>query len=151
MAAAFYSASAGSFSLRQSGLSIWRTISRSTAIKRFWLRASSPGCEFLRPCELATSLEKSGARVWAWPALAIDEPDDDSLLSEAINNLFGYDWLILKNAYAADYFLRRFLRDHQPEELEELRVLTIGSEAAEKASELCVHVDIALDRFANAK
>src|SRR5256714_209721 len=66
-------------------------------------------------CELATSLEKSGARIWAWPALAIDEPDDDSSLSEAINNLFGYDWLILKNAHAADYFLRRFLRDHQPE------------------------------------
>ena len=101
--------------------------------------------------ELAAPLEKSGARVWTWPALAIDEPGDDSSLSEAINNLFGYDWLILKNAHAADYFLGSFLRDHQPEELEELRVLTIGSEAAEKASARRVHVDITLDRFANAK
>ena len=101
--------------------------------------------------ELATSLERSGARVWAWPELTIDNPDNDASLSEAISNLFGYDWLILKNAHAADYFLRRFLTEHQPEELEALRVLTIGPEAANRASELRVHVDIALDRFANAK
>ena len=101
--------------------------------------------------ELAISLERSGARVWAWPELAIDDPDNDASLSEAINNIFGYDWLILKNAYAADYFLRRFMAEHQPEELEALRVLTIGPEAAERASELHVHVDIALDRFSNAK
>jgi uroporphyrinogen-III synthase len=101
--------------------------------------------------ELATSLERSGARVWAWPELAIDNPDNEASLSEAISNLFGYDWLILKNAQAADYFLRRFLTEHQPEELEALRVLTIGPEAAERASKLRVHVDIALDRFSNAK
>jgi uroporphyrinogen-III synthase len=101
--------------------------------------------------ELATSLERSGARVWAWPELAIDDRANDASLSDAINNLFGYDWLILKNAHAADYFLRRFLTEHQPEELEELRVLTIGSDAAERASELRVHVDIALDRFSDAK
>lgn len=101
--------------------------------------------------ELATSLERAGARVWAWPELEIDNPDNDASLSEAISNLFGYDWLILKNAQAADYFLRRFLTEHRPEELEALRVLTIGPEAAERASELRVHVDIALDRFPNAR
>jgi len=101
--------------------------------------------------ELAISLEGSGARVWAWPELAIDDRANDASLSEAINSLFGYDWLILKNALAADYFLRRFLTEHQPEELEELRLLTIGPEAAERASELRVHVDIALDRFSNAR
>jgi len=101
--------------------------------------------------QLATSLERSGARVWTWPKLAINDRANDASLSEAINNLFGYDWLILKNAQAADYFLRRFLTEHQPEELEELRVLTIGPEAAARASELRVHVDIALDRFSNAK
>src|SRR5256714_1997787 len=101
--------------------------------------------------QLATLLERSGARVWAWPKLAINDRANDASLSEAINNLFGYDWLILKNAQAADYFLRRFLTEHSPEELEEVRVLTIGAEAAERASELRVHVDIALDRFSNAK
>jgi len=101
--------------------------------------------------ELATSLEHSGARVWTWPAPAIGDPDNDASLREAIDNLFGYDWLILKNAHAADYFLRNFLRAHQPEELEELRLLTVGSGAAEAAAELRVHVDIALDRFSNAK
>ncbi len=101
--------------------------------------------------QLATSLERSGARVSAWPELAINDRANDAALSEAIDNLFGYDWLILKNAQAADYFLRRFLTEHSPEELEELRVLIIGPEAAERASELRVHVDIALDRFSNAK
>src|SRR5437762_4900116 len=101
--------------------------------------------------ELAISLERSGARVWAWPKLAINDRANDASLSEAINNLFGYDWLILKNAPAADCFLRHFLSEHQPEELEELRVLAIGSEGAEKASELRVHVDITLDRFSHAK
>ena len=47
--------------------------------------------------ELAVSLENSGARVWTWPSVVIHEPNDDSSLSEVIDNLFGYDWLILKN------------------------------------------------------
>ncbi|MFN2576821.1 MAG: uroporphyrinogen-III synthase [Pyrinomonadaceae bacterium] len=101
--------------------------------------------------ELAIYLEKSAVRVWASPVLAIADPPDNSQLIETINNLFGYDWLILKNERAADYFLRSFLKDHQPEELAELRVLTLGAEAVEKAAHFRVHVDITLDRFANAK
>jgi len=69
-------------------------------------------------------------------------------LRDAIDNLFGYDWLILKNARAAEYFLRRFLETHRPDQLDQLRVLTIGSEAAERVAEFQIHVDIALDRFA---
>src|SRR5436190_749836 len=99
--------------------------------------------------ELTAELTRHGARVITWPQLEIIDPESFAALDEAIQNLFGYDWLILKNAPAADYFLRRFLREHQPEELEAMRVLTIGSGAAEKASELRVHVDITLDRFSS--
>ena len=101
--------------------------------------------------ELATALEKSGVRVWTWPLLAIGAPADDSSLREAIENVFGYDWLILKNARAADYFIRSFLAEHPPEELDELRVLAIGSETCDKTSELHIHVDIAVERFATNK
>ena len=101
--------------------------------------------------ELATALEKSGVRVWTWPLLAIGAPADDSSLREAIENVFGYDWLILKNARAADYFIRSFLAEHPPEELDELRVLAIGSETYDKTSELHIHVDIAVERIATNK
>jgi len=97
--------------------------------------------------ELVAILGRSGARVSIWPAFEIGAPTDDSSLHEAIENLFGYDWLILKNAPAAEYFLRAFLLKHQPAELDELRVLTLGPAAAEKVAEVQAHVDIALDDF----
>jgi uroporphyrinogen-III synthase len=101
--------------------------------------------------ELAATLERSGARVSVWPPVDIDTLADDSVLHEAIENLFGYDWLILKNVYAAEYFLRAFLTRHQAEELDDLRVLTLGPETAEKLAACQVHVDIALDRFSHGQ
>jgi uroporphyrinogen-III synthase len=100
--------------------------------------------------ELAATLERSGVRVSSWPQVEISAPADDASLHEAIENLFGYDWLVLKNVRAADYFLRALLLKHRTEELDELRVLTIGSETAEMVAERQVHVDIALERFAHA-
>src|SRR2546423_5898817 len=99
---------------------------------------------------LTVALEESGARIWFLPPLAITEFIDDSSLSEAIANLFGYDWLILKNPRAANYFLRHFLRQHIANELDDLRVVTIGSETAEAFAESHAHVDIALERFSEA-
>jgi uroporphyrinogen III methyltransferase/synthase len=98
--------------------------------------------------ELKLELEHSGIRCLTWPSLAVGPPTDNSQLHEAIDNLFGYDWLILKNARAAEYFLRDFVESHRADELDQLRVLTIVSETAEKAAEFQIHVDIALDRFA---
>jgi uroporphyrinogen III methyltransferase/synthase len=100
---------------------------------------------------LAVPLENSGARVFTWPSLEIGALLDDSQLRDATENLFGYDWLILKNARAADYFIRTFLAEHLPDELDEVRVLAIGSEACDKASEFQIHVDIAVERFAANK
>lgn len=97
--------------------------------------------------ELATALERSGARVSLWPQAEIDALAEDAALQEAIENLFGYDWLILKNARAAEYFLRAFFLKHRTEELDELRVLTIGTQTAEKLAQAQVHVDIALEEF----
>jgi uroporphyrinogen-III synthase len=107
----------------------------------------SPGADH----QLARLLEERGARVRCWPALAIAEPSDNSSLSQAVDNLFGYDWLILKNARAANYFLRSLLRTHAANELGDLRVVTIGPDAAEAFAETHAHVDIALDRFAHRR
>jgi uroporphyrinogen-III synthase len=101
--------------------------------------------------ELATALETSGVRAWTWPALTIDSPADDVPLREAIENIFGYDWLIFKNARAADFFTRSFLKEHSRDELDDLRVLSIGSDAANKASEFQIHIDMAFERFATDK
>ena len=97
--------------------------------------------------ELAAALEGSGARVSIWPPVKMSAPADDSSMREAIENLFGYDWLILKNLRAAEYVLRAFFLKHNAEELDELRVLTIGSPAAEKFTESQLHVDIMLEEF----
>jgi uroporphyrinogen-III synthase len=99
--------------------------------------------------ELVATLARSGARISVWPGVEIGALADDSSLHEAIENLFGYDWLILKNVYAAEYFLRAFLTKHQAEELDDLRVLTVGPETAEKLAACQVHVDIALDPFSH--
>lgn len=82
-----------------------------------------------------------------WPGLEIGAPLDDSQLPEAVENIFGYDWVIFKNAHAVDYFMQCFLKGHRRDELDQLRVLAIGSEAADQASEFRVHVDISVERF----
>ncbi len=98
--------------------------------------------------DLSATLERSGIRCLAWPRLQPGPPCDDSQLREAIENIFGYDWLILKNPRAAEYFIGSFLEDHRQDELDELRILTIGSETSERANRSQIHVDIALERFA---
>jgi uroporphyrinogen III methyltransferase/synthase len=97
---------------------------------------------------LSATLKQSGVRCLSSPHLQVGPPCDDSQLRDAIENIFGYDWLILKNPRAAEYFVRSFLADHRQDELDELRILTIGSETSEQANSFQIHVDIAIERFA---
>ena len=99
---------------------------------------------------LASALQNLDTRCLTWPRLYIDAPRDDAHLSEALENLFGYDWVILKNLHAADYFLRAF-RQRSPDALDTSRVLAVGQITAERAAELQIHVDIVLERFAAAE
>jgi uroporphyrinogen-III synthase len=95
---------------------------------------------------LARALEELGARVIVWPKLDIDHLEDCLELDEAIENLFGYDWLILKNQTAAEYFLRRFERSHDAGELDELKILTIGERTHQALCEKQFHVDLVAGR-----
>lgn len=96
---------------------------------------------------LGKRLEEIGARVVSWPDTSVSPPGNYSALDEAIGNLFGYDWLILKNANAARFFLRRFEElDHQPDALDRLQVCTIGEATAELLRDSQIHLDVEIGR-----
>jgi uroporphyrinogen III methyltransferase/synthase len=93
--------------------------------------------------ELGIQLERSGARVITAPEIKIHEPESHIALDEAIENLFGYDWLIFANVHAVDYFLRRFhQRNHDINELDDLRVCAVDESSHTRLEEVQVHVDL---------
>jgi uroporphyrinogen III methyltransferase / synthase len=97
--------------------------------------------------ELAKRLDTRGVRTITWPQLRIHE-FESAPLDEAVDNLFGYDWVILKNAAAAKFFLQRFRELQRAiDELDNLRFCVIGDEAAEIIREARVHLDLPVDRF----
>lgn len=101
-------------------------------------------------CELATELERHGARVLAWPRLDISPLDTYTAIDEAIQNLFGYDWLVLRNVNAADYFLRRFEElGRDISELDPLRVCAIGAATVARLEESQVHIDVVPNRLSS--
>ena len=108
----------------------------------------------LSPADVGFSLSKEltqlGARVIAWPELRIGEPETYFALDDAIENLFGYDWLVLKNERAAASFLRRFQSAHRLDELDDLRTLVIGDSTADLLVRSQIHVDLAIDRLSSA-
>lgn len=102
--------------------------------------------------DLAVALHDKGARIVTWPELHIRPLESFEPLDEAIENLFGYDWIILKNVLAAEFFLRRFRElNRNVETLDDLRVCAVSDATAERLQESHVHVDLQLDRFANER
>jgi len=100
--------------------------------------------------EVAASYEQSGRRVFMWPELDVAELNNYLSLDESIDHLFGYDWLILKNERAAEFFLRRLIGvKHHTASLDEVHVLAIGEATVAKLVDAQVHVDISLDRHTN--
>ncbi|HJU55781.1 MAG TPA: uroporphyrinogen-III synthase, partial [Pyrinomonadaceae bacterium] len=57
--------------------------------------------------EFVSELERLGARVVPCPTIEIVEPESYALMDEAIENLYGYDWLIFTSVNGVEYFLRR--------------------------------------------
>lgn len=90
-----------------------------------------------------TTLESYGASVIACPTIEIAEPENFERLDEAIDHLYGYDWLIFTSANGVEYFLRRLTtRGLKVEELDELKVCAIGEATADKLRDAHVHVDL---------
>jgi uroporphyrinogen III methyltransferase/synthase len=100
-------------------------------------RAAAQAAEFVN------ELEKYGAKVIACPTIDIAEPESYERLDEAIDHLYGYDWLIFTSANAIEFFLRRLNhRGVKVEDLDEIKVCAIGQASADKLHDAHVHVDV---------
>jgi len=98
--------------------------------------------------DFATELQKYGAEVVMCPTIEIGEPDSYERLDEAIDHLYGYDWLIFTSVNGVDYFFQRLkARDRSTSDIDELKVCAIGGATAERLTDLHVHVDVIPDEF----
>ncbi|HEY0377130.1 MAG TPA: uroporphyrinogen-III synthase [Pyrinomonadaceae bacterium] len=98
--------------------------------------------------KFASELERLGARVISCPTIEIVEPESYALMDEAVENLYGYDWLIFTSVNGVDYFLRRLEKlGHDAAGLDELRICAIGEATAVRLREAQVHVDVVPAQF----
>ncbi len=98
--------------------------------------------------EFVSELEQYGARVIVCPTIEIRELESCERLDEAIEHLYGYDWLIFTSVNGVDHFFRRIeTTGHNPHEIDELKVCAIGEATADKLRELHVHVDVVPEEF----
>lgn len=98
--------------------------------------------------EFAAALEALGAQVIICPTIEITDPKSYDRLDEAIDHVYGYDWIVFTSVNGVDYFFRRFKeRGHDARELDGLRVCAIGEATAESLRELQIHVDIIPAKF----
>ena len=96
--------------------------------------------------EFATELKRYGARVISSPQTEMGGPDNYGTLDEAIENLFGYDWIIFNSVHSVDYFLHRLQElNHEISELDSLRVCAINESISRQLEESQVHVDVIPD------
>ena len=93
--------------------------------------------------DLTTMLESYGANVIVCPTIEIREPDNYDRLDEALDHLYGYDWLIFTSTNGVDYFLKHLTaRGQQTADLDEIKVCAIGQRTADKLHDAHVHVDL---------
>jgi uroporphyrinogen III methyltransferase/synthase len=100
-------------------------------------RAAAQAADFVK------ELEDYGAKVIVCPTIEIAEPESYERLDEAIDHLYGYDWLIFTSANAIEFFLRRLQHRSVPvADLDEIKVCAIGQTSADKLRDAHVHVDL---------
>ncbi len=105
-------------------------------------RAQNQAGEFL------TQLEQYGATVVLCPTIEIRPLDNYERLDEAIEHLYGYDWVIFTSVNGVDYFFQRLhATGRDVSELDEVRVCAIGEATAERLRSLHVHVDVIPEEF----
>ncbi|MDQ2938761.1 MAG: uroporphyrinogen-III synthase [Acidobacteriota bacterium] len=98
--------------------------------------------------EFVTELEQYGASVIACPTIEIRELESYERLDEAIDHLYGYDWLIFTSVNGVDYFFERLkVRGREISDLDELKVCAIGEATADRLRDLSVHVDVIPEEF----
>jgi uroporphyrinogen III methyltransferase / synthase len=103
-------------------------------------------------CDLAAELEHYGARVIACPSFEPSDPESYVALDEAIENLYGYDWLIFASAAGVEFFLRRLqhLR-REIHELDSIRVCAIADATVRELEQSRIHIDLLPQKFSSAE
>jgi uroporphyrinogen III methyltransferase/synthase len=98
--------------------------------------------------DFAAELEHYGAEVVFCPTIEIRELESYERLDEAIDHLYGYDWLIFTSVNGVAYFFRRLkARARAASDLDELKVCAIGDATADSLRDLHVHVDVVPEEF----
>lgn len=98
--------------------------------------------------EFVTELERYGAEVVLCPTIEICALESYERLDEAIDHLYGYDWLIFTSVNGVDYFFQRLdARGRSAHDLDELKVCAIGEATADSLRDLHVHVDVIPEEF----
>jgi uroporphyrinogen III methyltransferase/synthase len=98
--------------------------------------------------EFVAELERYGADVVLCPTIEIRELESYERLDEAIEHLYGYDWLIFTSVNGVEHFFKRLqARERDASDLDELKVCAIGEATAEKLRDLHVHVDVIPEEF----
>ena len=93
--------------------------------------------------DLQALLEGYGANVIVCPTIEIREPDNYERLDEALDHLYGYDWLIFTSTNGVEFFLKRLTTRGLPiSDLDEINVCAIGQRTADKLHDAHVHVDL---------
>ncbi|PYS72463.1 MAG: hypothetical protein DMF69_07500 [Acidobacteria bacterium] len=93
--------------------------------------------------DFVAALESYGAKVLSCPTIEIQPLENYERLDEALDHLYGYDWLIFTSVNGAEFFLRRFKeQNHSISDLDELKVCAIGEVTANKLRDEHVHVDV---------
>lgn len=98
--------------------------------------------------EFVTELEQYGAEVLVCPTIEICELESYERLDEAIDHLYGYDWLVFTSVNGVEYFFKRLeARERKASDLDELKVCAIGEATADRLRDLHVHVDVIPEEF----
>jgi len=98
--------------------------------------------------EFARLLQAYGAEVVLCPTIEIRALEDYSRLDEAIEHLYGYDWIIFTSVNGVEHFFKRLAATkHEVHELDELKVCAIGEATADRLRDMQVHVDVVPREF----
>ncbi len=105
-------------------------------------RAQSQADEFVR------ELEQYGPRVIVCPTIEISELESYERLDEAVDHLYGYDWLVFTSVNGVEHFFKRLkARARETSDMDELNVCAIGEATADRLRDLHVHVDVIPEEF----
>lgn len=88
--------------------------------------------------------ETHGARALKCPSVEVVDLESRQRLDEALEHLYGYDWLLFTSVHGTDYLLRRLQeKGYESETIDDLRVCAIGDATERFLRDIRVHVDVA--------